>query len=419
MDRSLRSQFPSIKLDQLVYVELDASNGGMMLTVSEDGFSFRAVSPVRTTSRTPFSFVINGAQKLEGFGKIEWTKDDGKVAGLQFTDVTSEFLNSLRIWLAQLCSSPAPPAPTQSDSSPEISYRPTYHPSTKKNGDHVSAAEQQAPQQQSFERPVAGQRASEHLKETVVQPLTSLGLNLEQVSPEETRHSNGTARISAHPVSVAAAPVLSEWSYPEAPPRSRGNGLVIAAALVCLMGLAILLYSYREVLGQTLISLGQKMSATSETSQSQTSKTPETPKPVVETQQPATPAPATAVTQPPAGTQPQSGHVNDSSYSVRDNPAPAKPDSTFQDARRDSIGVAAGTKGTLVISNSADQIRSLWSAVSQGNTSAEVTLAKLYLIGGGVPKSCDQAKILLQAAAKKGNGEAIDKLSQISQQGCP
>jgi hypothetical protein len=418
MDRSLRSQFPSIKLDQLVYVELDASNGGMMLTVSEDGFSFRAVSPVRTTSRTPFSFVINGAQKLDGFGKIEWTKDDGKVAGLQFTDVTSEFLNSLRIWLAQLCAPSAPPAPTQSDSSPEISYRPSYHPSTKKNGDHVSAAEQPAPQQ-SFERPVVQQLASEHLKETAVQPLTSLGLNFAQISPEETRHSNGTARISAHPVSVAAAPVLSEWSYPEAPPRSRGHGLVIAAAIVCLLGLAILLYSYREMLGQTLISLGQKMSATSETSQSQTSKTPETPKPVGGTQQAATPAPPPDVPQPPAGTQSQSGHLNDSSYNVRDNPAAVKPDSTFQDARRDSTGAAAGSKDNLTVTDSADQVRSLWSAVSQGNTSAEVTLAKLYLIGGGVPKSCDQAKVLLQAAAKKGNGQAIDKLSQISQQGCP
>jgi hypothetical protein len=418
MDRSLRSQFPSIKLDQLVYVELDASNGGMMLTVSEDGFSFRAVSPVRTTSRTPFSFVINGAQKLDGFGKIEWTKDDGKVAGLQFTDVTSEFLNSLRIWLAQLCAPSAPPAPTQSDSSPEISYRPSYHPSTKKNGDHVSAAEQSAPQQ-SFERPVVQQLASEHLKETAVQPLTSLGLNFAQISPEETRHSNGTARISAPPVSVAAAPVLSEWSYPEAPPRSRGNGLVMAAAIVCLLGLAILLYSYREMLGQTLISLGQKMSATSETSQSQTSKTPETPKPVGGTPQAATPAPPPDVPQPPAGTQSQSGHLNDSSYNVRDNPAAVKPDSTFQDGRRDSTGAAAGSKDNLIVTDSADQVRSLWSAVSQGNTSAEVTLAKLYLIGGGVPKSCDQAKVLLQAAAKKGNGQAIDKLSQISQQGCP
>jgi TPR repeat protein len=67
----------------------------------------------------------------------------------------------------------------------------------------------------------------------------------------------------------------------------------------------------------------------------------------------------------------------------------------------------------------AEQVRELWSEVGQGNTSAEVTLAKLYLIGGRVKKNCDQARVLLKAAAKKHNSEAITKLSQITRQGCP
>src|ERR1700676_1861675 len=101
MDKAVHSQFSSIKLDQLVYVELEARNGGMMLTVSEEGFTFRAVTSVRPSGRIPF-FFINGAEKLEGYGEIKWTKDEGKVAALQFTDVSTEFLNALRKWLAQL-----------------------------------------------------------------------------------------------------------------------------------------------------------------------------------------------------------------------------------------------------------------------------------------------------------------------------
>jgi hypothetical protein len=372
---------------------------------------------LRTTSRTPFSFVINGTQKLDGFGKIEWTKDDGKVAGLQFTDVTTEFLNLLRIWLAELCTPAAPPAPTHSDSSPEISYRPSYHTSTKNNGEHVSAVEQPLPQQQSFERPIVEHHASKHPSETVIQPLTGLGLNLGQPMAGETPRSNETPRISAHQVPIAAGPVLNEWSYPEAPARSRGNGLVITTAVIFLVGLAILLYSYREVMGQSLISLGQKMSTASEASQSQTSKLPEAPKPSVQTQQAATPVPT--VPQPQAGSQAASSNINGSGDSVRNNLAAVKPDSTFEDARRDPTGIAPTSKEYAAVTGSPDQIRSLWSAVSQGNTSAEVTLAKLYLIGGGVPKSCDQAKVLFQAAAKKGNGEAIDKLSQLIRHGCP
>src|SRR3979490_615398 len=106
IDKSVPSEFSSIKLDQLVYVELESRNGGMMLTVSEEGFTFRAVTSVRPSGRIPFSFVIHGTQKLEGYGAIKWTKDDGKVAGLQFTDVSSEFLAALRKWLAEL-STPA------------------------------------------------------------------------------------------------------------------------------------------------------------------------------------------------------------------------------------------------------------------------------------------------------------------------
>jgi hypothetical protein len=109
MDKSVQSQFSSIKLDHLVYVEVEARNGGMMLTVSEEGFTFRAVTSVRPSGRIPFSFVINGTQKLEGFGEIKWTKDEGKVAGLQFTDVSTEFLNALRKWLNQL-SAPVVPS---------------------------------------------------------------------------------------------------------------------------------------------------------------------------------------------------------------------------------------------------------------------------------------------------------------------
>src|ERR1700719_2359885 len=106
IDKSVPLQFESIKLDQLVYVELEARNGGMMLTVSEEGFTFRAVTSVRPSGRIPFSFVIHGNEKLEGYGEIKWTKDEGKVAGLQFTDVSTEFLNALRKWLAEL-SAPA------------------------------------------------------------------------------------------------------------------------------------------------------------------------------------------------------------------------------------------------------------------------------------------------------------------------
>ncbi len=85
--------------EQLVYVDLGPDNGGMMLNVSEEGFSFRAVSPVRPNEKIRFAFAIDGTRRLEGTGELEWTEENGRVGGLQFTDVSEEFRREIRRWL--------------------------------------------------------------------------------------------------------------------------------------------------------------------------------------------------------------------------------------------------------------------------------------------------------------------------------
>lgn len=60
----------------------------------------------------------------------------------------------------------------------------------------------------------------------------------------------------------------------------------------------------------------------------------------------------------------------------------------------------------------------LWSAVSTGNTMAETKLADLYLLGKGVAKSCAQGRVLLTAAAEKGNADAQHRLSSLLRTGC-
>jgi hypothetical protein len=400
MDKSVRSQSPTIKLDQLVYVELESSNGGMMLTVSEDGFSFRAVTPVRPNGRIPFSFVINGTEKLEGFGKIAWTKDDGKVAGLQFTDVTTEFLNALRKWLAQLS---APAVPSFSDAS----------------SDNANGANGKYPRALETSELAAAEPATEGVS---VQPLPELGFNFGQsLRGVEPRNGNDVGRVSPRGLPAidppGTTPMVGEWNYPSGlpnGPRPRFHGLTVMAAVICFVALAVILYAYREAIGQSLISVGQKMSATSETSQSQPSKPSDPAPPAIGAQTPAAASPSKDQERVPSS----SGSLADISNNPPNIPPATKPDNTFQDTRPSPTAnepLRDDSRGR----GSAEQVRSLWSAVSQGNTSAEVTLARLYLIGGGVPKSCDQARVLLQAAARKGNGEAVDKLSQINRQGCP
>jgi TPR repeat protein len=69
--------------------------------------------------------------------------------------------------------------------------------------------------------------------------------------------------------------------------------------------------------------------------------------------------------------------------------------------------------------DTAEAAKWLWRAVGKQNPSAAMLLADLYARGDGVSKSCDQARILLVAATKKGFPEAAEKLRRLERNGCP
>lgn len=75
-----------------------------------------------------------------------------------------------------------------------------------------------------------------------------------------------------------------------------------------------------------------------------------------------------------------------------------------------------GTSGQA--GNRAEGAKWLWKAVSKHNAEATLLLADLYLKGEGVGKSCDQAHILLDAAARQGIKGAGDKLRHLQAFGC-
>jgi TPR repeat protein len=60
----------------------------------------------------------------------------------------------------------------------------------------------------------------------------------------------------------------------------------------------------------------------------------------------------------------------------------------------------------------------LWKAVGKQNSRADVLLADLYTRGDGVTRSCDQARLLLTAALKKGATKAASKLHNLESTPC-
>jgi len=71
-----------------------------------------------------------------------------------------------------------------------------------------------------------------------------------------------------------------------------------------------------------------------------------------------------------------------------------------------------------VTRDSGEAAQWLWKAVRKQNLAATVALSDLYLRGDGVPKSCDQARLLLDAAARKGGKAAAERLQNLRAFGC-
>ena len=68
-------------------------------------------------------------------------------------------------------------------------------------------------------------------------------------------------------------------------------------------------------------------------------------------------------------------------------------------------------------SDSAAAAAWLWKAMAKGNSDAPVRLANMYVKGDGVPRSCEQALVLLQAAANKGDARARSRLAAMYNDG--
>jgi hypothetical protein len=64
-------------------------------------------------------------------------------------------------------------------------------------------------------------------------------------------------------------------------------------------------------------------------------------------------------------------------------------------------------------SDSAAEAAWLWKATAKGNPDAPIRLADMYIRGAGVPRSCEQAVVLLKTAATKENARARNRLASM------
>jgi PilZ domain/SPOR domain len=204
-----RRQTTRTTLNSVVYINFDSDNGGIVLNVSEGGLCFHSVAPLQREGTLRFWFSEH-KQRIEADAEIAWIDETRKTGGLRFTALPAEGHEQIRNWISQ-------PATRLAVERPPARAVPSPSPSLGAVPPDIDIA---------------------------LEPLFPVAH-----SSEKTPSPKLPAEDSSE-IKVASLTVFS---------RGLATGLFVSA----LVALPFLLHSYRRELGESLIHLGERLSAKS------------------------------------------------------------------------------------------------------------------------------------------------------------
>jgi hypothetical protein len=376
------------RTQQLVYLELGRDNGGVMLNLSEEGCAFQAISPVKL-GKTRFAFQISGGRRIAGDAEVQWTDEAGIMGGLQFLDLEVEAGKQIRMWLNDT-NAPEEPGegvmPAADAPLDAVSRGPR-----KAKGRVATAEAMPATETRQNSWPDNSVRAMGESE--MAPPWAHMPVNEPPVL-EDVR---------------ARFPLLREDpSY--SPSRTRSAALWRGIAFLAMgVAAAALLYVYQQDVGSSLISLGEVLTGRAKTS----AVAPES-KPVEQVKPPADVAAA------PEKTEADAAPKKEPEPARAEELDTVKQDAAIESAERpESVLEPKGVRQKVERARSeSESVASLWEGVQSGSVAAEMSLAERFARGDGVARNCDQARILLKAAAGKGNREARLRLYQLESGSC-
>jgi hypothetical protein len=397
------------RTQQLVYLELGRDNGGVMLNLSEDGCSFQAITPVKC-GEARFAFQISGGRRISGEAEVVWVDDVGIMGGLRFLNLPVEARKQIRQWL-------------QETNAPE--ERGTFEPAPAVPLDAVARTEA------SVEASAAWMSSREH--RSVPSPASVRTVEEEAPPPPPAWANLRAASVPPmHDDRFSVPPLLREEGSFVAP-RARSVAMWRAlAVLATAVAVALLLVTYQHEVGDSLIWLGETLSGKTKASVVMPENKPTAANTSRDSGTPSAPGGASdassaevgAIAQKPAEPKPEDAGVTPAK--------PRTPESTVvpgnQSSRLDTSNTGGERQESVLEKqvirdkpeawDANESVESLWGAVQGGSVSAERSLAERFVRGEGVIKNCEQAKVLLKAAANRGSREARLRLYELETQGC-
>ena len=374
METERRHQ-PRKQPEKLTYVHFEPENGGIVLNASESGISFFAIAPFHQTGTIRFTIVPSTHERFVAAGQVIWTDELKKVGGLRFAEVTPDVRERVRGWLSERAA-PAVPEENKEPLKP----------------DELAEMDRQE------------QRARD-----------ALGLHAtfaHHIPPPDSTMipAARASRVYAFPTSLFPPELATrDPQMPLSRPQfMRGAATGILISLFALMTF-VFLQNFSPGIGGSLIRFGKKLVQINQPVPPSPTPPPELPASPVQDDRPVASESSKEISSSEAL---ENSPLPSTVAPLPANSPPANPQTAELPNPPQHPRHASGVR------NSATTSQRLWKAVAEGNTTAEIALAQLYLTGNGVPRSCEQARVLLSAASKKGNAEATRQYRSLLSTAC-
>ena len=347
-----------------IYVGLAKQNRGIVIDASENGLQFLADSPIeQDQSALALRFILTSFNQIETTGEVIWTDESKRAGGVRFKDLADSSRLNIRKWLDEN----AQPLPALA----------------------AAAMEQTAAGAGSSAEPIDAQPLTARADEAGAPPVLPPGAR-------DDYRAGVSARSSEFSVPWRSA-VASRPAEPEG--RSRraavGNAVIILGLVfAALASIGLLVYQWQT--GKGIQALGQDLASwyTGNSESASENSNADSISPLL---------------RPPTEAHRRRPIIagQNADVPLTYGPGDAELANALQHLRGD------GGPGEASVA-----AKWLWASVKKGNPNAAMVLADLYVWGQGVPQNCEQARVLLIAAAKHGSAEASQKLQDMDMDGC-
>ncbi len=461
MDQNRRRFLRKVPND-IAFIQIERDEVGKVLNISEGGLSFSSVTPVPRNLPVYFWFSFNLKDRIEAMGEVAWTDLSRTIGGLRFTQLSQASREQIQKWLSRLRTEEAPrETPEEIEVAEEEEVMEEQEALVPQlvtvGGGGAATIEANGPVPVPFPvrtsekkigesdrvakfvskarayRPVLTFEGKKVVEEAIAATSSALGLEAPKARidrPMFSMETGPTTRTEPTDSKFSSLSFKGIESLVELVPLQRylsakKRQLLCGVILGICMSAAVTVPALKFWNYRTHADI--KPTITDSSSLKTNLPTPPPATPLTTTPQAKPSYPVTGIFSEPAPITFKNKKGTTPTLIARSQSADPYWDKPTRTVSAKSSKASAATPVQTQSSNASSTNKKsganpnqLWTAVQAGDSKAAVELAELYIKGDGVPRNCQQARMLLLVASEKRNTAAIKRLRDLDKgAACP